>query len=449
MKILVIGAGRAASDLIEYLLREGQHNHWQVTVGDIDVAAARRKTEAWPNGEAITFNASEASQRREIIERHDIVVSFLPADMHLRVAQDCLALGKNLVTASYVSPEMRELDKKAAAKGLIFLNEVGLDPGLDHMSAMRTLSAIRAKGGRIQSFISSCGALVAPQSNDNPWGYKFTWRPMNVIVAGQGGAARYIRDGALRFIPYHRLFHEVHSVAVPGEYGQLEAYANRDSLNYRSIYGIEDIPTLMRCTLRVPGFCEAWAALIDLGLTDNSYRIADSAKMTFEAFTRAFLPGNITAAHADTREALAFFLNTTPDSALVDRIASTGLLSQDLVPNQNATPAEVLHDLLAARWVFRDEDTDMNVLVDEFIYELHGQTIKHTSALEVYGLDSQHTAISRTVGLPAAIATKLILQGKIPQRGVLLPIHPEIYEPILAELATLGIAFTETEEIIG
>lgn len=449
MKILVIGAGRAATDLIEYLLREGQTHQWQVTVGDIDIAAARRKTEAWPNGEAVTFNASEASQRREIIGRHDIVVSFLPADMHLRVAQDCLALGKNLVTASYVSPEMRELHKKAADQGLIFLNEVGLDPGLDHMSAMRTLNAIRAKGGKIKSFISSCGALVAPQSNDNPWGYKFTWRPMNVILAGQGGAARYIREGAMRFIPYHRLFHEVHTVPVPGEYGHLEAYANRDSLGYRSIYGIEDIPTLMRCTLRVPGFCEAWAALIDLGLTDNTYRIADSGKMTFEAFFRAFLPGHLTAEFASTRDALAAFLRTTADSEVVARIESTGLLSQEIVPNQNATPAEVLHDLLAVRWTFNEGDIDMDVLVDEFIYEYSGQTIKHTSTLVAYGLDSQHTAISRTVGLPAAIATKLILQGKIPQRGVLLPIYPEIYEPILAELATLGISFTETEEIIG
>lgn len=445
MQILIIGAGRSATDAIEYLLQYAESRQWRVVVGDFDAALAEQKVGSSPAGKAIAFNVKDDAFRKEHIAAADIVLSFLPADMHLLVANDCLALKKHLVTASYVSPEMRALDGQAREAGLIFLNEIGLDPGLDHMSAMRNIHDIRSKGGKLLSFISSCGALVAPESNDNEWGYKFTWRPMNVILAGQGGAARYIQDGELRFIPYHRLFQETQVIQVPGGYRMLEAYANRDSLSYLSIYGIEDIPTLMRCTLRVQGFCEGWNALIQLGLTDNSYRIQGTEKMTYAQFTRSFLPAEVTKLHPDLRHALASFLGVDVYSEVIGRLQSIGLLDETLIPNKHATPAEVLHDLLEARWVFREGDIDTNVLVDEFVYELGGTRYRRTSSLAVNGIDAMHTAISRTVGLPAAIGVTLIAEGKIPQRGVLIPIYPEIYEPVLERLAPLGIAFEENE----
>ncbi|HTL82831.1 MAG TPA: saccharopine dehydrogenase C-terminal domain-containing protein, partial [Bacteroidia bacterium] len=260
--ILVIGAGRSSSSLIHYLLSEGKKNDWKVRVGDIDGKNAKEKTSGFDNGTGFRFDIADEKQRAEEIKNADIVVSMLPAFMHGAVAKDCVRLGKHLVTASYISEEMRALNDEATKKNIILLNEIGLDPGIDHMSAMEVITRLKEQKAEITSFHSYCGGLVAPESNDNPWGYKFSWNPRNVILAGQG-TAQYIENGEYKYLPYSRLFSQATTIRVEG-CGEFDAYANRDSLSYRSVYGLEKIPTMLRGTLRMNGFCKAWNVFVQL-----------------------------------------------------------------------------------------------------------------------------------------------------------------------------------------
>ena len=262
-KIFVIGAGRSTASLIKYLLDNAATEGWEVVVGDLSLELAQRSIDGSEHASAIEFDVNNEIQRVGEIARADIVISMLPAHMHLSVARDCIALKKHMVTASYVSPEMRELDQLAKDAGVVLMNEIGVDPGVDHMSAMKVLDEIRDAGGKIDEFKSFTGGLVAPESDNNPWNYKFTWNPRNVVLAGQGGAARFLRKGKHKYIPYHRLFKRTISVEIQG-YGKFEGYANRDSLKYRSVYGLEDIPTIYRGTLRRPGFCRAWDTFVRL-----------------------------------------------------------------------------------------------------------------------------------------------------------------------------------------
>jgi len=302
---------------------------------------------------------------------------------------------------------------------------------------------IKEKGGKLLSFYSFCGSLVAPESNDNPWGYKFTWSPMNVITAGDGGA-RYTKNSKLRCIPYHRLFADPHIVELPG-FGKFEAYANRDSIPYRKKYNLEEVPTLIRATLRHPGFCEGWNALIQIGLTAHNYRIEGSENMTYREWVSSYLPGN----HSEsTEDKLAQVLHTNKNSKLFKQILWTDLLSDRPITRANATPAEILLDLLKDKWKFKKGDTDMLVFYDRQEYRLEGELYEHISYMVTKGKDHLHTAISRTVGLPAAIGAKLILNGKIKTKGVILPIDRAVYEPILDELEELGIGYTTTDRII-
>ena len=262
-KLLVIGAGRSSGSLIEYLLNQSVAHNWQVTVADMDIRLAEEKLNKHPNGTAISFDIKNEEQRQAIIQTHDFVVSMLPAFMHGDVARDCVSFGKHLATASYVSADMKALDTEAKSKGLLLLNECGLDPGIDHASAMKLIDEIKQQGGKITSFKSYCGGLVAPESNDNPWGYKFSWNPRNVILAGQG-TAQFLQNGELSFIPYNRLFTQTETVTVEG-YGEFDAYANRDSVSYRDIYGLQGINTMLRGTLRQRGYCKAWSVFVKLG----------------------------------------------------------------------------------------------------------------------------------------------------------------------------------------
>ncbi|MDX2250428.1 MAG: saccharopine dehydrogenase C-terminal domain-containing protein [Bacteroidia bacterium] len=439
-KIFIIGAGRSATDLIEYLLNHAEENDWEITVGDYSEALAREKTGNHPRGKAIFFDATNPVSRRFYISSSSLVVSFLPPQMHVLIARDCLEHGSHLVTASYLSAEIAAMDEAVKQKGLIFLNEMGADPGIDHMSAMQNIDAIRAKGGEIVAFKSYCGALVAPESNDNPWGYKFTWSPMNVIVAGQN-TARFIDKGKLRYIPYQRLFTSTEKIKVPGM-GTFEAYANRDSLAYREKYGLSDLPTMFRATLRYPGFCEVWAALVKVGLTDPGYSLPDSENLTYRQWVSAYISE---AEEKGLEQALADYLNTTLDSEVMNRLKWAGLFSEEKIARKNGTPAEILLDLLLNKLSFRQNDTDMLVMVDYFEYKQDGKIFARSSSLVTKGLDPRHTAISRTVGLPAAIGVKLILQEKIKARGVMLPLSSEIYSPVLQELENWGISFVETE----
>ena len=437
--ILVIGAGRSASSLINYLLTHSVKENWNVTVGDVSLDLVKQKTAGHANARAIQFDINNDSQREEEIKKADIVISMLPAFMHMNVAKDCVRLKKHLATASYVSKEMKELDAEAKAAGIILMNEIGLDPGIDHASAMKVIDHIHAQGGELTSFQSFCGGLVAPESNDNPWGYKFSWNPRNVVLAGQG-TAQFIEDGQYKYIPYNRLYTQICTVNVDG-YGTFDAYANRDSLSYRKIYDLEKIATMLRGTLRMPGYCKAWNVFVKLGLTDDSYKMEASDTLTYRQLLEAFLPQG----KQSVKEKLVAFMGTEMDAEALAKIEWLGVFEDRKIRLKDATPAQILQDLLEEKWLLKEHDKDMIVMQHEFEYSLKGQNKKIVSSLVVKGEDQVYTAMAKTVGLPLAISAKLILQGKIKARGVTIPTSKEIYEPVLAELETLGVKFVEKE----
>lgn len=289
--ILVIGAGRSSSSLITYLLNKSFSENLKIIVADVSLSLANEKINNHPNGQAIVCDIFNETERQNIIKKADIVVSMLPAHLHLNVAKDCLHFNKNMVTASYISNDMKALNDEAVQKNLVFMNEIGLDPGIDHMSAMKVLDEIRAKGGKIILFESFTGGLVAPESDDNLWNYKFTWNPRNVVLAGQGGAAKFLQEGSYKYIPYHKLFRRTEILKIDG-YGKFEGYANRDSLKYKSVYGLDNILTLYRGTIRRVGFSRAWNVFVQLGMTDDSYVMENSETMSYRDFTNSFLAYN-------------------------------------------------------------------------------------------------------------------------------------------------------------
>jgi saccharopine dehydrogenase-like NADP-dependent oxidoreductase len=438
-QILLIGAGRSATTLIQYLLQHAAECHWHLTVGDLSVELAQKKVGQHPHAKAIAFDVANDAQRREEITKADIVISMLPAHMHISVARDCVELGKHLTTASYISKEMKQLHEAAIAKGLTLLNEVGLDPGIDHLSAMHLLDSIRAKGGTIEHFESFCGGLVAPENDDNPWNYKFTWNPRNVVLAGQGGAVKFIHNGKYKYIPYHKVFRRTETIHIDG-FGKFEGYANRDSLSYREAYGLQDVKTLYRGTLRRPGFSRAWNSFVMLGATDDSYFMEGSEQMTHRDFTNSFLPYSV----RDSVELkVAHYLKLDQDDDLMGKLEWLGIFSHEKVGLKNATPAQILQSILEKKWTMRPTDKDMIVMWHKVGYILNGQKTVTESSMVVKGDDEDNTAMAKTVGLPLAIATRMILEGNITERGVLLPISPNIYRPVLEELAANGLSFTE------
>lgn len=440
--ILILGAGLSASSLIRYLLQNSEANNWTVAVCDQDIELVKSKLGNHPNGRALQFNALDAQERKPYIEAADLVISMLPARFHIDIAKDCIALGKNLITPSYVSKEMRALHAEAEQAGIIIMNEIGVDPGIDHMSAMRIIDDIQQKGGKVEAFRSFCGGLIAPESDNNPWNYKFTWNPRNVVLAGAGGAACFIRNGRYKYIPYHRLFDRLDHMTIEG-YGEFTGYPNRDSLSYRNIYGLEDIPTIYRGTLRRPGFCEAWSVFVELGMTDDTYTMTEINHSSPRQFLNAFLPYH---PEKTVEEKFREFLRPEREH-LYNRFEWLGLFDhQPLLNIDNPTPARLLETILVAKWGLEKEDKDMLVMVHEFEYTSNGSNKKIVSSMVNIGEDQVYTSMSNTVGLPVAICSKLILQGKIEAKGVQLPIRPDIYNPILDELETFGIKFIEKEE---
>ena len=438
--ILIIGAGLSSSSLIRYLLQNATSNNWQVRVVDQDFELAKRKVNGFENGIALSFNALNPIERRPEIEKADLVISMLPARFHIEVAKDCIDLKTNLITPSYISAEMKELDTAAKEAGIIIMNEIGVDPGIDHMSAMRVLDEIKSKNGKMHSFKSFCGGLIAPESDNNPWNYKFTWNPRNVVLAGQGAAACFEEENEYKYIPYNKLFNRLDKISIEG-FGDFEGYANRDSLSYRSIYKLEGIPTIYRGTLRRPGYCKAWNIFVDLGLTDDNYKMDKSEELTPRSFLNAFLPFKIGISIEDKfKEYLGV------KSALYPKFEWLGLFENG--PKfgiENASPAQLLESILVKKWTLDPTDKDMLVMFHEFVYELDGQFHKITSHMVNIGEDSIYTSMSNTVGLPAAICAKMILNGNLQLKGVQLPIMPEVYNPILNELEENGIKFIEQE----
>ncbi|HTB30888.1 MAG TPA: saccharopine dehydrogenase C-terminal domain-containing protein, partial [Bacteroidia bacterium] len=327
----------------------------------------------------------------------------------------------------------------AKKAGIILMNESGLDPGIDHASAMKIIDHIKAEVGKLIVFKSYTGGLIAPESDDNPWGYKFTWNPRNVILAGQG-TARYLENGKYAFIPYNKLFTRTENISIEG-YGDFEGYANRDSLGYRSVYGIEDVQTIIRGTLRKDGYCEAWNVFVQLGMTDDSYIIPDSEKLSNKEFLGLFLPSE----KEDTETRLLDYLGHDINNEILYKIEWLGLFNDTVLGVKNASPALMLQTLLEDKWRLKEGDIDMIVMQHQFEYEMNGKKHKLNSTLVVKGDDAIHTAMAKTVGLPVGIITKLILEGNIKLTGVHTPTVKEIYEPLLTELEGLGVRFVERE----
>ena len=437
-KILVIGAGRSAVTLIKYLLDNSSANNWQVTVADFSIEFAEQAVGNHNNGKATFFNVTDEKQRESEIENADIVISMLPASLHITVAKDCVRLGKNLVTASYVSSEIAELNEAAKQAGILLLNEIGLDPGIDHMSAMQVIDEIKENGGELTSFKSFCGGLVHPDYDNNPWNYKFTWNPRNVVLAGQG-TAQYIENGDYKYIPYTSLFERTEYMEVL-DAGEFEGYANRDSLSYRKSYGLDDIPTLFRGTLRRKGYSEAWNIFVQLGMTDDTYKIENSASITNREFINMFLPFNDA---LTVEEKLCKQFSLTTDSVIFQKIAWLSTFSENKVGIENASPAQILQKICEEKWTLGSEDKDMIVMQHQFEYVQNGEQKKLNSSLLVFGDDPRYTSMAKTVGLPVAIATKLILSGAIKSTGVKIPTTKDIYVPVLKELEENGINFVE------
>ncbi len=441
-KILIIGAGRSASSLIQYLLNKSTQENLQVTIGDLSLELAQRKTNNHPNATAIALDITNITQRQTEIQKADIIISMLPAHMHIEVAKDCVTFKKNMVTASYVSDAMQALDAEVKANNLVFMNEIGLDPGIDHMSAMKIIHEIEDKGGKMILFESFCGGLVAPESDNNLWNYKFTWAPRNVVLAGQGGAAKFIQEGKYKYIPYHRLFRRTEFLQVEG-YGKFEGYANRDSLKYRSVYGLDDALTLYRGTIRRVGFSKAWNMFVQLGMTDDTYILDDSENLSYRDFINLFLPYSPTdSVEIKTR----LQLGIEQDDIMWDKLLELDLFNPNKkVGLKDATPAQILERILNDSWTLQPHDKDMIVMYHKFGYEINGERKQIDSKMVCIGDDQTYTAMAKTVGLPVAIATLQILNGNIKTPGVQLPIRREVYEPILKELEEFGVIFKETE----
>lgn len=441
-KILIIGAGRSASSLVKYLLDKSDLEDLQIIIADKSIENATKLTQNHPRSRVLELDIFNEEERKNEVKNSDIVISMLPARFHIEVAKDCVYFGKSLVTASYISKELKALHDEVVKKGLVFMNEIGLDPGVDHMSAMHVINRIKDQGGKMILFESFTGGLVAPQSDTNLWHYKFTWNPRNVVVAGQGGVAKFIQEGKYKYIPYHKLFRRTEFLEID-KFGRFEALANRDSLKYREIYGLKDIETLYRGTIRRVGFSRAWNIFVQLGMTDDSYIMEGSENMSYREFTNSFLPYK---PYDSVELKLRHYLKIDQDDVIWDKLLELDLFNADKnIGLKEATPAQILQKILMDKWTLKPEDKDMIVMYHKFGFELNGKKKQIESNMVVMGDDQTYTAMAKTVGLPVAIATLKILNGNINTPGVQLPITKEIYEPILKELKEYGIDFNEKE----
>ena len=438
--ILIVGAGLSSTSLIEYLLKHSEENLWQVSLADMSLELAESKIKKHAHGQAFKFDVFDKEERAKEVGKADLVISMLPPTMHTMLARECVKQSKHFLCPSYVSPEMQILDKKAKSRGVLLMNELGVDPGIDHMSAMKIIDEIKAKGGELLSFKSYCGGLLAPSCSTNIWQYKFTWNPRNVVTAGQG-VATYKAKGQYKYLPYQQLFAHPLETSMP-KYGDFEVYPNRDSLSYRSLYDIENIPSILRGTMRRPGFCQGWNAFVNLGCTDESYVMRDSENLTYREYIESFLPYD----ERSVEERFADCINVSVDDPIMEKFVWLDLFSDKKVGLKEGTPALILQKILEEKWTLDTDDKDLLVMQHQFVYELDGQQKKITSSMSYEGKDQKHTAMAYTVGLPMAIVAKLILQSKIDLVGVQIPIASQVYEPVLKELKSLGVYFTEHEE---
>ena len=444
-KILIIGAGRSATTLIKYLNAEAKTENFQVTVADLDLKLAESKTKGMEFANAISLNALNEKERLKYLVEHDLIISMLPAMYHKDIVASAIAHKKPVITPSYLSDEVKALHQEAIKKGVLVLNELGLDPGIDHMSAMKMIDTIKAKGGKIEGFESFCGGVLSPETEkDNPWNYKFTWNPRNVVLAGSGGAVKFFQEGTYKYIPYQKVFRRTEIINIEG-YGQYEGYANRDSLKYREVYSLQEAKTLYRGTFRRKGYCKAWDLFVQLGMTDDSYLMENVADMTHRDFLNAFLAYNPN----DSVELkfMQYLGLNQDDDEILNKMKSLDLFENIPVGlNHDASPAQIMQHILAKKWTLKPDDKDLCIMWHKIVYTHNGKRKAHYATMALEGENSVDTAMSKSVGLPLGIAAKLILNGVLNTKGVLLPIQANIYEPILKELAVNGIHFSEKEE---
>lgn len=439
--ILVLGAGRSSSSLISYLLQQAAIHSWKIIVGDVSDEAARKRIGGSTRGQAIRFDIQNETQSAETVQLADVVISVLPAHFHPQVAKLCLQHNKHLLTASYVSPEMQLFHEDAKRSNLLFLNECGLDPGIDHMSAMQVINNIKDKGGKMVTFESFTGGLISPDTDpENLWRYKFTWNPRNVVMAGQG-TAKFLQEGQFKYIPYQQLFKRITQVHVEG-LGAFEGYANRDSLKYVETYGLQGIRSMVRGTLRNKGYCSAWDIFVQLGCCDDTYLMEGVEKMTHRDFINAFLGYD---PQLMVEEKLCNACKISPTGPEMQRLRWSGFFDRELVGSKEGTPAQVLEHILNKKWKLSPDDRDQIVMWHRFVYELNGHRKEVQATLIATGDDAVNTAMAKTVGLPLGIAAKLLLHDKIKSRGVVIPVIHELYDPILQELGQLGIRLIEKE----
>lgn len=437
-KILLLGAGLVVKPLVDYLLSDPGVS---MTVATRTVSKAEKLVQGKTNGTAMTLLVDDAAELDRLVAGHDLVISLVPYAYHAAVARCCIKHKKQMVTTSYLSPPMVALNAEAEAAGIIVLNEIGLDPGIDHMSAMRVIDDVHKKGGKIASFESYCGGLPAPEANDNPYGYKFSWSPKGVVMAGRN-AARFLKNGTVEKVAGEDLFD--HNWPKPiEEIGDLEAYPNRDSVPYVETYGIGETKTMLRATLRYPGWCRTLKKIVDLGFLDDQER--DLKGLSFADLVRQRINAP---ASADLAEATAAHLGIKVDSDVMQRLTWLGLFGKEPLPVERGSNLEILAERMLSLMPYGEKERDMIILHHDFVAEYPdgGRKEKITSSLIGFGIPGGDSAMSRTVSLPAAIATKLILDGKITRRGVCIPVESAIYTPVLNELERLGIECREKTE---
>jgi len=420
--ILLFGAGKSATVLIDYLIAEAETNNWKFIIADSNKEQILSKTNNSPFAEAVQIDITNEKLRGDLIQRAHVVISMMPPALHFLIAKDCVEYRKHLLTASYLDDKMKSLKDEISNKKLLFICEMGLDPGIDHMSAMKIIDDIRSKDGEITSFKSHCGGLVAPESDDNPWHYKISWNPRNIVMAGQSGA-EYKLNNEVKTIKYHELFDCSNEIVFDGLKG-LAFYPNRDSLSYIPIYKLPGAATFIRTTLRHVDFFKGWDAIVHAGLTSDTANI-DVKGLTFSKWSAPVLP----------------FVND--DNKVM--LHWLGLFDDAPVPATAKTSADILQWLAETKLAMRPADKDMIVMLHEFEYTLDGKNKSLKSCLVVKGEDSLRTAMAKTVGLPLGIAAKLILNETIKLKGLYIPTVKEIYEPVLVELENAGIKFTETK----
>lgn len=443
--ILLLGAGRSSVYLIDYFIAQASVLNWHLIIADWQTEHLENQLGKMAGVTLTNLNIHNQEQVSAQVRQADLVISLLPAPFHLIVAKTCLEFSRNLITASYVSPEIRKLHQAAQEKKVLFLMECGLDPGIDHMSAMTAITQIRERRGELYSFKSYAGGLVAPESDTNPWHYKISWNPRNMVLAGQG-TAKYLENGNTKYIPYHQLFNRTETLTILNA-GEFEAYANRDSEIYRELYGLPQILTILRGTLRRPGFCRIWLQLVRLGLTDDSYTITEAGSLTYAQWLQSYLPST-TNQNISLKEQVAAYLNTAFNSMEMKALNYLGLFENEEINLENATPAQILEKRLVQKLKLQPADKDLVVMQHEFKFTVGNQHHRLNSSLLVTGENATYTAMAKTVGLPLAIAAKLILQNKLTLTGVQIPIFPEIYDPVLAELKQYGIQLVEVEELL-